>query len=422
MAYTKKSLENSLKVFFAGNPHCKIEIQPKPKSFRIIRPWDDRTLAIWLPRDQKKRAKLIRSLNKLTMPPAFSAYYHKKTKTLEVIWTAYKLSTALKPISNRSFQFSLDGVTHQCSFGDASKDVLNVAEYTMPFTSPSETGHRNIQSFFLYLNQQSGSGPSSSRLDKPRTFRITNVEDDEASMIKVARHLNFFMTYYDNKSPQVLVHTTDLLEDKAARDRYLHGKFPTYIRGRELDTRMLSFWSPQQASTSLMRFLFYYRILEFAASQYVEAKIRSKLKRLVNSPSVVGDDRELLEKIIEAVDAKKQDDIPRLKSLVKETVDTSLLWGVIDQHRDAFCKKTTFEGGYVSDPFLTENCSKEALETGIDKMTDTIRKMRNALSHGKDFESGGVVVPSRKNERLLEPWVLLLEIIAGQVMLNKDII
>jgi len=48
------------------------------------------------------------------------------------------------------------------------------------------------------------------------------------------------------------------------------------------------------------------------------------------------------------------------------------------------------------------------------------KEIRNSLSHGNDIETLGSILPTKTNEQLLKPWVNLLKIVAGEVILNRN--
>ena len=49
-----------------------------------------------------------------------------------------------------------------------------------------------------------------------------------------------------------------------------------------------------------------------------------------------------------------------------------------------------------------------------------LRKIRNALAHGKDKETTGVIKPTASNFRLFEPWVHLIAAISAEVVIYEN--
>lgn len=57
---------------------------------------------------------------------------------------------------------------------------------------------------------------------------------------------------------------------------------------------------------------------------------------------------------------------------------------------------------------------------GFESITRSLRDIRNALSHGRDQRTSSVIVPSSRNLHYLQPWVNLIAVVAGEVVLYKD--
>ena len=249
---SKATLQRSLKPFFTNNTASELRQVGKKKVFLIRKIWGDKTLLCLLPTQKAERSKLIRALNKVWLPEQFSAIYHIKTKSLEVLWTAYKLGPATKEVDGRKFVFKYDGNDFECEFGDSSKDLMTIAKAIYPTMAPSNTQHRNTASISQYMRSES----KDDAFDKPRSFWVRNVTMDSDAIIDLAKHINFYMQYFDHETPSILIHPIETDEKTTKRERYLHGKFPGTISSKKLDPNLLTFWNPHQESSSMTRFLF----------------------------------------------------------------------------------------------------------------------------------------------------------------------
>jgi hypothetical protein len=88
---------------------------------------------------------------------------------------------------------------------------------------------------------------------------------------------------------------------------------------------------------------------------------------------------------------------------------------------DFFTSPTTFDGGFVLDPLLPKNPTEDHFcHSGIPQFSRFIRDIRNALSHGRDIRTVSVIAPTHRNFSLLEPWVILMNVAAGEVILYED--
>src|SRR6185437_16113932 len=98
----------------------------------------------------------------------------------------------------------------------------------------------------------------------PRSFFIRGIDFDESFVVSLATQLNFYTSYYDHVSPYVMIHYPRLQEG-SPRLRYIFDKFPETITGRQLDTNLLQLWQAARTGDAARRFLYYYRIIEFAS-------------------------------------------------------------------------------------------------------------------------------------------------------------
>lgn len=403
--------------FFQANPYSTIELAENDASkLQISKPWGDSSIAIIVSGGFDRLADV---LNALVLPERFSAIWHSDLRRLEVIWTAYKLPEVWQVLFGRKFKFEHRGLEHPCEFGASSERLLTLAEYVIPQTV-SETAHRNMPSFRA-LALSKGRGDAASRFDQPRSFWIGNVDWNEAAVVDLVSHLNFYMRYFDAVTPTVLVHADQGEPVATKRTRYVRGKFPTEIVSRELDENLLSFWAFAAEGNSMLRFLLYYRILEYAAVHFIDDNIRDELRKLILSPDLRSDLARSVENMVGAMSATKLSDAQRLQGLMRKAVDPGLLWRDIKANIAFFSKDTNFEGGFVVKGIVGANDTEASFRPrGPENVADTFRKIRNALSHGKDQETAGVIRPTRKNFEMFRPWVQLIATAAGEVVLYKD--
>jgi len=242
-------------------------------------------------------------------------------------------------------------------------------------------------------------------------------------MILIVQNLNFFMTYYDSQSPFVVIHSPKIPEMKSAqKTRYIESKFPTSISGTNIDDTLLSFWHSAHAENNMMAFLLYYRIIEYVAVHYVDEVAKKTIKKALASPTAANNIDKTLDIITSALSASKLVDAQKLQQIMRNIVDPALAWREIGANLEFFSKDTKFEGGFTAKALVT---AKDTIETynssRLETLADAFRKIRNALSHGKDQETAGVIKPTATNLRLLRPWVHLIETVAGEVVLYKGI-
>jgi hypothetical protein len=408
-----------LSAFFTRNPLSKLEIKsPESGGLQIGLPWGDASISIQVPED---RDDLVEALNACLLPERYSAIYHTDSKKLEVIYTAYELVGSQKDLTGRKFNFLFKGRKHECQFSASSKRLLAIAKNALP-QGTTLTTHRNIMSFHHYTNM-GVEGRELFSIVEPWSFWISNVTWNEAKVFELISNLNFYLTYYDDMSPTVLIHPPTIPTNASSRrTRYIHGAFPEIVNAQGLNDHLLGFWQAADTGNPTMRFILYYRIIEYAAHHYVDDDIKRDLRKLLLSPHLTSDVPAAIEKITDIMSAKKLEDIPKFRAIVEKCVDPKLIWREAQANKAFFSKETKFNGGFVIKALLSDDEKEAAFGSrGLDHFCTLLRKIRNALSHGRDQETGGVITATPQNFNLLRPWVHLIGTAAGEVVLFKDL-
>lgn len=415
-------VRNQLRPFLEAHPYSTVdEIDSgEDKLLGINKPWGEDALVIFLPDDVDAIAD---ALNSLYLPERFTAIWHKDQKKLEVIWTAFPLAASLKEVKNRKFSFHFDSKEYECQFSRSSDRLLLIAEYTAP-VGQSSTGHRNIYSFHRYAKRQDSgdeNGSPARSLGEPISFWIGNLEWDEDQILRLVRHLNFYMTYYDNMAPNILIHFP---KEEAAkpRTRYLVDKFPERLDAREIEDDLLILWTATREGDAARKFIYFYRIIDYASHAYVDRDARIQVQRLLSAPHALSDAPGLADKVIAAALASKADEVQRITMLLKDAVNPNLVWREIDQNRASFSGEITFDGGFVLPPIISQDTTESSFApSGLNTVTSSARMIRNCLSHGRDRTTQASIIPTVANSRRLEPWVSVLSVVAGEVIIFKHI-
>lgn len=411
-----------LESFLSNNPSSSLEEMELEDGHSVVikTPWGDTSLALDLGPEPK--TDVIAALNEVILPPRFSAIWHVDKKELEVIWTAFKLPSAHLEIYGREFEFHFKGNKYKAKFGASSERLILIGECFVPL-STTETNFRNLPSFNTYAELSETPHKSLAGLDRPCSFWLSGFDWDEEKVVEIINNLNFFLSYYDDRSPTVLIHqpAPDQTET-IRRNRYVRGSFPTKIVSDGLDDKLMSFWSFASSGNPMMRFILYFRIIEYAAFHHMEHATKLEIERLLRSPSLHDDRAEALERITAAFNATKLDETQKFKAVVRKCVAPNLLWRDVKANQSFFSKDTKFDGGFTVKAFVGAQDNEASFcGRGLDGFCDAVRKIRNAVSHGKDQETAGVITPTAANFRLFNPWVHLISAAAGEVVLYKDI-
>ena len=326
-------------------------------------------------------------------------------------------------MKTRKFLFQHDSVEHECEFGRSSDRLLLIAEHAIP-VAMSRTNHRNLISFKQFTRQQSSAESDIPRLPlgEPVSFWIKNVEWNEDRVIRLVNHLNFYLTYYDSRSPAILVHPPET-ETAEPRTRYLIGDFPERVDGRDIEDDLLQLWAASREGDAGRQFVYCYRIIEYASHAYVDRDARIQVRRLLSAAHARADVSGLADQVVTAALSSKADDITRVFMLLKDAVDPNLLWREINQNRWAFTEELSFDGGFRLPALISKDATQSTFApTGITQFASAARQIRNHLSHGRDRTTQASITPTVANFRKLEPWVTVLSVMAGEVIVFKHIL
>jgi hypothetical protein len=185
---------------------------------------------------------------------------------------------------------------------------------------------------------------------------------------------------------------------------------------------MITFWNAASSGNNMLRFIFYYRIIEYGAFHYLDSAIKIKLRRILANPAMCLDIDATLESVLSVLDTKKPDDVPRFNSLLGHAVNPAKVWHEIEKNKAAFSQSVKFDGGFTIEPIISKDEKLSQFSVGgMIKFADAVRKIRNVLSHGRDQNTSTAITPTARNLMNLVPWVNAISAAAGEVVLYESV-
>ena len=413
-----------LEPFLDTHPNVTIEWRTVRKEAReslcLNRPWGDNGLVFSLPEDLDHFAD---TLNNVLLPNRYTALWHKDTKCFEIIWTAYPLRDESTDMKRREFSFALDSETYECKFDQSSDRLLSLARHAVP-VAMSHSGHRNLQSYQLYLRQTDNNeddSPRGSSVGEPLSFWISNVEWDEDKVLRLVRHLNFYLTYYDTLSPTIYIHSPPE-EKPRVTNRYRLGEFPSRIDAHEIEDDLLQLWMAAKDGDAARRFIYYYRIVEYASHAHIDREARRSIWRLLSQPHARSNVGTLVDEVVSAALSKSTDDYQKMVNLLRDVVGIEALWEELARNKSAFVDGIEFDGGFRLGALLSESASLDTFKAnGMNLFVSHARGIRNHLSHGRDRATQAAITPTVENFRRLEPWTSAMLVLAGEVLMFRNL-
>jgi hypothetical protein len=415
--HEEASVRSSLEIFFQNNPGSSLEPLNLGEETRLVvtKPWGDSSLVLEIPTGDY--SDFASSLNALKLPERLSAIYHIDSGALEVIWTAYQLNSSNSDLRDRKFDFIHEGKTYPCHFRSASDRLLTLAE-TWNSVSPSETSYRNLGSFRSYMAVRDHLPDQDSPFGEPTCFWVEGLDLTDDQLVSFLHHLNFYLGYFDDLSPLVVIHPPQFKRNAAgAQIRYRHGNYPATIAAKEIEPEVLHFWAAAHTGGPVDQFLHAYRIIEHAAFFYVDSETTATVRKVLLAPHALDNVHIATDRVIEAVRASAIQDYAKMEHVMVACVAAHLLWPAVEAHIDYFSKPQSFDGGFELKPLVANiNSRDEFLNSGVKNVFHAARNVRNALSHGKESRTASVIVPTKSNQEKLRPWALLMRKAAGEVV------
>lgn len=255
------------------------------------------------------------------------------------------------------------------------------------------------------------------------SFWIKNIDWDENNVTELVHNLNFYMHYFDKETALVEVHENVPVESNLGKsERYRHGPFPSEIAGRELDPFLLGLWENSVYSSIRLRFLYCYQILEYASFYYIKEGTMRTIKKIVAAPNAGTYMDDAVRQISDAMSEDKMNDEAKIAYTVQQLVDPDLLWKEVEPNLGSLCQQSEFDGGFKVPALVRASCDSDEFRSAWHpKFIDSIRKIRNALVHGRESRMAGVISPTKRNDDLLRPWLAPLSATALQAILYWDV-
>lgn len=393
-----------LSEFVRSNPWSKV--RRDAKGITIELPWNDASFELSI--HSAKDVGQAPWLNSLVLPERFKAIYHRDHRCIEYIFS--DLFDTDDPMPSQKFAFRWRSHDYRCHYGPASDRLLFLARLFRPLrSSGSFSGYRHLGE--LHDFQLQDKLPKALRgfyeSQVAISFFVDDVESyDEELFIDLAKHLNFYLSYFDRTSPQIdIVAIMPPSAPNAARPQKPE-IVPPLITAVDLDPFLLDLNLAAKVGNARLRILYYYQILEYAAFYWVEDSVKSAICRILQAPDLQSNLDAYFPKLIEALVPTRQNDEHKIKRVIESRVDPKIIWSEITLDLDYFSASHTFEGGFRLDPVVSADTTEEAFsKMWSPKLFETIRAVRNSLVHARESRTEAVISPTVNNSRLLVPWI-----------------
>lgn len=407
--------------FIANNPLVKYREEEGKKSFKYL--WGDESVSISVPNSEQDFSNLSLRLQDIFLPPTFSALYHIQEKKIEFLYTVFPRSLGKE--KSREFEFCYEKNVHRCYFGNTSENALKIAECFEPSDSRTPTNYRNLDQFHFYVNEISANPERTQRTMKPFSFWVENLSYEfvqSEQMVLFAKHLNFYMLYFDQSSPVIDI-KEEVPETTIKHNGSLFDVFPSRINGHQIDQTMLGLLSTAYwAENNFLKFLYYFHVIEYAAFYFRSEEVDQRLRRILLAPqntiSIESSIKELMDISAEVYGANQNDD-QKINTLIGYYSDLEILWKIISFHKDYFSNEIVFDGGCRIDALIKPDWSQDDVKMVLKELAPKLIKIRNFIAHAREKRNSTSISPTERNANKLVPWIDIVQFLARQTAVAR---
>lgn len=415
----------TLSLFLKNNPQCRINHDENKNKIVIENPWDNTDGITILLEFQNEK---IEELNNILINPLFDAIIHIDQNQIEFIYgfiDPKDESDAL--IIDRKFEILLNGERYTCYFKEPSERMLLLAKgFRRQHRILGQDYVPQMMQYKDFLNKDTLPEPIQKYFENriPRNFYIESEKKiDEVDLVKVARHVNFIMRYYDRESPTIEIRQK---VEKSNRQTYtpkqlIEDRFPTVANIREIDEYLLQLIEVARNTTPRFAFIYYYQVIEYAAFYYLDSKVKKDLKQILRNPTFIECSDNDVSQLFTYLCEKMENDDVKMQKVIEEYCDPSVIWKEIEHNKDFFSTLIEFEGDVKIEALIASDTTEETWKKmWMPQMYKYFTKIRNSIAHAREKRQSNVISPCASNSLLLYKVLPLIRRTAEMIALIKE--
>ena len=117
----------------------------------------------------------------------------------------------------------------------------------------------------------------------------------------------------------------------------------------------------------------------------------------------------------------QRDDSSKLKKTIEDSCTIDDLRHEIECNVEYFCQEITFDGGLIVPKLLNSKEDLSALgNPHLISIKENIEKIRNVLVHLRESRENKVILPTKKNDALLTPYLYCVKRLAEKLAIQFE--
>jgi hypothetical protein len=410
-------------VFKERNPHCEITVNET--ELLVDKPFGSNDSQLCFPISDSEIRTI---LEHISFKPQFDAIFHHDTNSIEFVFSYLDpKSKRSQGYIDRSFQFACGGLTHTCSFAEPTSRLFKIAA-AFKRISTNEGNNAGFQLSEFRDAQRLEKLPERAKIyfegRVPRSFFVhLSCPIEQVNIASLAGQINFLMEYYDRQTPQIEIRREQEEKEERIKGplRYISDSFPNNLIARPADEVTLKLLQVASASEPRIAYLYYYQIFEYAGFHYIDAKAKSAMMKVLRDPAIVDNLALRIGDIFTTLSDVAHNDDVRMKKVVEELCDASILWKEIAHDKHFFSSDVDFVGGFRLSALISADLSEEGwTKMWHPKLFDHLTKMRNCLVHARERRESKVILPDKENDNRIGRYLPLLRRMGEQIAIGGN--
>lgn len=392
--------------------HPNIIFEEKDDLIKLHNCWSDASCAFNF---KFKKTSEISFLDNIIMHDELVAIYHIKEQMYEFIFAP------LGSEFNREFNYICEG-----------------KEFHLFYSRPSKT----FEKLSLNFNLNDSDGITERAFALMRYSKYFQQEKDNkdlyatnffikgnfntmsfAEQIDFFKQINFLMTYYDRKSPSILIFNTSEADPSKINQpcKMQYNEFPKILNSKKFDSTLIDLLEAARTSSSIrLKYIFYYQVIEYASFYYIENEIKRRIENVIRTPDILNSNsysQIILEIFSDYL--KNKPDNQRMSKLLTDFCEYEEIKPEILANAKCFVEDIKFDGGLIIKKLFNK---EEDINNAPNGIIEIIRKnidtIRNVLVHARESRENTVISPTPTNNIRLMPYLYLLRRIAETIVIK----
>lgn len=397
--------------------NTSIEYEFSEGKHLIRKPWNDRSVLLNIEDDND----LLKLLDNIYLPEELVAIQHDDAK-LEFIYGPLGTDS---PERGRQFEFNYLGQSFNCHFSEVSDVLKLLANSFIEGELESKSHHRNLRFLSEFLEDDEFFHEF---YEDPLAISFF-VEGDfskiENDLIRLSKHINFYIKYFDRDSAQIRILRKKDPEDlEIKEEKTFIDKFPSKISSQKIDETLLDIFEVAEETFSpRLKFIFYFQIIEYCSYYYMDEDLKNSMFKILRNPSISNDPVYFSKLIVEEFKDRfsQRDDSTKISKTINNYCSIDDIKTELKKYHNFFSQNIEFDGGLKIGKIISDEDSIDKLvDSDVEKIKTNIEKIRNVLVHLRESRENKVILPTQNNDHMIKPYLAIIRRMAENIAIQFD--